>query len=172
MKTSNVSFSLRLALLSLLLGAALPAAAQVSALSQAVRSSESMEPTIPRPEQDRASAQKMADFEQRSGGKRPNIVWLVVDDMGYGDPGVYGGGAAIGAATPNIDQLANTGLKLTSTYSQPTCTPTRSAMMTGRLPPRTGLTRPILAGDKVSQNPWQGEESVAAYSARLATTPC
>ena len=160
MKTSTVSFSLRLALLSLLLGAALPAAAQVSALSQAVRSSESMEPTIPRPEQDRTSAQKLADFGQRSGGK-PNILWLIVDDMGYGDPGAFGGGAAIGAATPNMDRLAAEGLKLTGTYSQPTCTPTRSAMLTGRLPARTGLTRPILAGDVISKNPWQGETSVA-----------
>ena len=138
-----------------------PALAGVSALSKAVRTSENMEPAVPQPEQEQAVAKKL-DALFKKTGKRPNIVWLVVDDMGYGDPGVYGGGAAIGAATPNIDQLANTGLKLTSTYSQPTCTPTRSAMMTGRLPPRTGLTRPILAGDKVSQNPWQGEESVAA----------
>jgi arylsulfatase A-like enzyme len=58
----------------------------------------------------------------------------MVDDPGYGDVGVYGGGAAIGAATPNIDRLAREGLKLTSTYSQPTCTPTRSAIDTGRLP--------------------------------------
>ena len=82
--------------------------------------------------------------------------------MGYGDPGVYGGGAAIGAATPNMDRLAHEGLKLTGVYSQPTCTPTRSAMMTGRLPARTGLTRPILAGDVVAKNPWEGESSVAA----------
>ena len=51
--------------------------------------------------------------------------------MGWGDPGAYGGGAAIGAATPNMDRLAREGLKLTSTYSQPTCTPTRSAILTG-----------------------------------------
>ena len=93
-------------------------------------------------------------------GKRPNIVWLVVDDMGYGDPGAYGGGAAVGAATPNMDRLAREGLKLTSTYSQPTCTPTRSAILTGRLPVRTGLTRPILAGDKITKNPWADEISL------------
>ena len=81
-------------------------------------------------------------------------MWLVIDDMGWGDPGAYGGGAAIGAATPNMDRLAHEGLKLTSAYSQPTCTPTRSAILTGRLPVRTGLTRPILAGDKITRNPW------------------
>ena len=67
---------------------------------------------------------------------------------------------AIGAATPNIDRLAREGLKLTSAYSQPTCTPTRSAILTGRLPVRTGLTRPILAGDKITKNPWADEISL------------
>lgn len=132
-----------------------------SALSNAVRSAEHLEPAVPRPAQQKAVAEKLAALHMKMG-KRPNIVWLVVDDMGYGDPGVYGGGAAIGAATPHIDKLAHQGLKLTSTYSQPTCTPTRSAMMTGRLPARTGLTRPILAGDVVKKNPWEGEQSVAA----------
>ena len=93
-------------------------------------------------------------------GERPNILWLVVDDMGYGDPGCYGGGAAVGAATPNVDRLARDGLRLTSCYSQQTCTPTRSAILTGRLPVRTGLTRPILAGDKLTKNPWEEEVSL------------
>ena len=59
-----------------------------------------------------------------------------------------------------MDRLAREGLKLTSTYSQPTCTPTRSAILTGRLPVRTGLTRPILAGDKLTKNPWADEISL------------
>ena len=133
---------------------------KTSALSDAVRTKENMEPAIPRPAQDAVFTNKLAELQAKTG-KRPNIIWLVVDDMGYGDPGVYGGGAAIGAATPHIDRLANDGLKLTGVYSQPTCTPTRSAMMTGRLPARTGLTRPILAGDVVSKNPWEGERSIA-----------
>ena len=82
--------------------------------------------------------------------------------MGYGDPGAFGGGAAVGAATPNMDRLAAEGLKLTSTYSQATCTPTRSAILTGRLPVRTGLTRPILAGDVITHNPWEDEISLPA----------
>lgn len=148
-----------------ILGLALFSAAQTnsyaqSGLSKAVRTSETMEPSVPWPGQDQAATQKLAELRKRTG-KQPNIVWLVVDDMGYGDPGAFGGGAVIGAATPSMDRLAREGLKLTSTYSQPTCTPTRSAMMTGRLPARTGLTRPILAGDVVSKNPWEGEFSVA-----------
>jgi len=59
-----------------------------------------------------------------------------------------------------MDRLATEGLRLTSCYSQNTCTPTRSAMLTGRLPVRTGLTRPILAGDKLTVNPWEGETSL------------
>jgi arylsulfatase len=130
-----------------------------SVLSKAVRTSPSMEPALARPEQEAAAAKKLAELRTKTG-KRPNIVWLVADDMGYGDPGAFGGGAAIGAATPGIDRLAREGLKLTSTYSQPTCTPTRSAILTGRLPVRTGLTRPILAGDKLTKNPWADEISL------------
>ena len=81
--------------------------------------------------------------------------------------GVFGGGAHIGAATPHINALANQGLTLTSTYSQPTCTPTRSAMMTGRLPMRTGLIRPILAGDTLTKNPWEDEKSIASILSKV-----
>ena len=104
-------------------------------------------------------AAKLAALEKKTG-KKPNIVWLLVDDMGYGDPGCYGGGAVAGAATPNMDRFAREGLKLTSCYAQQTCTPTRSAILTGRLPVRTGLTRPILAGDKITRNPWADEISL------------
>ncbi|MES2788579.1 MAG: arylsulfatase [Planctomycetota bacterium] len=136
-----------------------PAFAQSSVMSKAVRSAENLEPALAFPEQDQEAMNKLATLAKKMG-KKPNIVWLVIDDMGYGDPGCYGGGALIGAATPNIDRLAREGLKLTSCYAQPTCTPTRSAILTGRLPVRTGLTRPILAGDKLKVNPWAGEVSL------------
>ncbi|MEY4810455.1 MAG: hypothetical protein RI986_793 [Planctomycetota bacterium] len=139
--------------------AALPGPASV--LSKAVRTSANMEPAVPHAEQDKSVAARLAAW-QSTTGKKPNIVWMIVDDMGYGDPGCFGGGAAIGAATPNIDALAQSGLKLTACYSQPTCTPTRSAILTGRLPVRTGLTRPILAGDKLTKNPWADELSLPA----------
>ncbi|MDQ0318648.1 arylsulfatase [Pararhizobium capsulatum DSM 1112] len=130
-----------------------------SVLSKAERTSESMEPALVHADQATAAQKKLDELMARTG-RRPNIVWLVVDDMGYGDPGVFGGGAAIGAATPNMDRLAHEGLTMTSTYSQATCTPTRSAILTGRLPVRTGLTRPILAGDKITKNPWADETSL------------
>ena len=131
-----------------------------STLSRAEATSPNRQPAIPRPEQERAAAEKLAAFEARAG-QTPNIVIFMVDDMGYGDPGAFGGGAAIGAATPARDALAAEGLILTSTYAQYTCTPTRAALYTGRLPFRTGLIRPILAGDRISVNPWEGELTVA-----------
>lgn len=130
-----------------------------AAFDRSVRTAENFEPAIPQVGQDKTVAEKLSALEKKTGNK-PNILWIVVDDMGYGDPGSYGGGAAVGAATPNIDQLAREGLRLTSCYSQHTCTPTRSAILTGRLPVRTGLTRPILAGDKITKNPWADEISL------------
>ncbi len=142
------------------LSLSLPTAAFAqSVMTTATRTSDSAEPAVVHADQAAAAQKKLDELRQRTG-KAPNIVWLLVDDMGYGDPGAFGGGAAIGAATPNMDALAREGLKLTSTYSQPTCTPTRSAILTGRLPVRTGLTRPILAGDKLTQNPWADEVSL------------
>ena len=112
-------------------------------------------------EPDAAAAAKLAELQKRIGQK-PNIVILLVDDMGNGDPGAFGGGVAIGTATPNMDRLPARGLKLTSTYALQTCTPTRSAILTSRLPVRTGPTRPILKGDKITAKPWPDETEVAA----------
>ncbi|MGI9241559.1 MAG: sulfatase-like hydrolase/transferase, partial [Verrucomicrobiales bacterium] len=137
-----------------------PLAADGAPFDRSVKTAENFEAAIPRPEQDAAVAKKLAALKAKTG-KRPNILWLVVDDMGFGDPGCYGGGVAIGAATPNIDRLARGGLRLTSCYAQHTCTPTRSAILTGRIPFRTGLTRPILAGDKITKNPWSDESCLA-----------
>ena len=129
----------------------LPIHVSASGLSRAESVAENRQPAIPRPEQDKVADIKLAE-KLKSAGKRPNILWLVVDDLGFGDVGgPWGGGSHIGAATPNIDQMGRNGRALTSTYSQPTCTPTRSAMMLGRLPVRTGLIRPILAGDVIKK---------------------
>ena len=146
---------------TLTIAAALAFGFSVSAqtFDRSVRTAENFEPAIPRVAQGSAAAKKLAALKERTG-KKPNILWIIIDDMGYGDPGCYGGGGAAGAATPNIDRLARQGLRLTSCYAQQTCTPTRSAILTGRLPVRTGLTRPILAGDKITKNPWADEVSL------------
>ncbi len=119
-----------------------------------------MEAAIPRPEQERESAAKLAALESKFG-RKPNIVILLVDDMGWGDPGCYGGGMLIGAPTPTIDMMAAEGLKLLCTYAQPTCTPTRAALNTGRIPTRSGLTRPTLSGEVPKVNTWADEVTAA-----------
>lgn len=71
-----------------------------------------------------------------AGPVRPNVVLLLADDLGYGDVGCYG---APDVRTPNIDALAAGGVRLTQFYSGgPECTPTRTALLTGRYPQRPG----------------------------------
>lgn len=68
----------------------------------------------------------------------PNIVIVLMDNMGYGELGVYGGGPLRGAETPRIDALARDGLRLLNFNVEAQCTPTRAALMTGRYAVRTG----------------------------------
>lgn len=119
-----------------------------------------MEPAIPHPAQAKAAIEKLAALRARTG-RAPNILIFLVDDMGWADIGVNGGGGAVGAPTPNIDRLAHDGLNLTSCYSQSLCTPSRAAIMTGRLPVRSGLTRPLLSGENPKVNPWADEDTTA-----------
>ena len=79
-----------------------------------------------------------------SGAVRPNIVILVVDDLGIGDVGCFGNSSL---ATPHIDQLAGAGAVLTHHVTTAVlCTPSRAALLTGRYAVRMGLTgrRPVL----------------------------
>ncbi|MGQ7819240.1 arylsulfatase [Metapseudomonas furukawaii] len=71
----------------------------------------------------------------------PNIVIMLYDNLGYGELGVYGGGVIRGAETPRIDQLAQEGIRLTNFNVEAQCTPSRSALLTGRLPIRSGTYR-------------------------------
>ncbi len=67
-----------------------------------VRTADYLEPAIPHPTQQQAALEKLRQFEAKNG-RKANILIILVDDMGYGDPGAFGGGAMLGAATPNID---------------------------------------------------------------------
>ncbi len=78
--------------------------------------------------------------------KKPNILFIVSDDTGYGDTGPYLGGEARGMPTPNIDKLADDGMMFTHFYAQPSCTPGRAAMQTGRIPNRSGMTTVAFQG--------------------------
>jgi arylsulfatase A-like enzyme len=78
--------------------------------------------------------------------QKPNILFLVSDDTGYGDLGPYGGGEGRGMPTPQIDKLAASGMTFFSYYAQPSCTPGRAAMQTGRIPNRSGMTTVAFQG--------------------------
>lgn len=69
-----------------------------------------------------------------SGAKRPNILFIVADDLGWGDVGWHGGFGK----TPHMDRLVREGIELDQHYVQPVCTPTRAALMSGRYPGRFG----------------------------------
>jgi arylsulfatase len=77
---------------------------------------------------------------------KPNILFIVSDDTGYGDLGPYGGGPGRGMPTPSIDRLADEGMTFFSFYAQPSCTPGRAAMQTGRIPNRSGMTTVAFQG--------------------------
>jgi arylsulfatase len=78
-----------------------------------------------------------------SHASQPNVVVMMVDNLGWGELGVYGGGELRGAATPRLDKLASEGLLLQNFNVEPQCTPTRSAFMTGRRPIRSGTTKVV-----------------------------
>jgi arylsulfatase len=69
---------------------------------------------------------------------KPNIVFILMDNLGYGEPGCYGGGITRGAPTPRIDTLATDGTRLLNFNVEARCTPSRSAIMTGRFSIRSG----------------------------------
>jgi arylsulfatase len=87
---------------------------------------------------------------------QPNIIFMLADNLGYGDLGCYGGGIIRGAPTPNIDQLAREGKRFTNFNVEPECTPSRSALMTGRYAVRSGTTRAVpIQGMPQGLAPWE-----------------
>lgn len=78
--------------------------------------------------------------------KKPNIVLMLADNLGYGDLGSYGGGEIRGAPTPRLDELAIGGMRFTHFLVEPACTPSRAALMTGRYSIRAGLSLVAVAG--------------------------
>ena len=82
----------------------------------------------------------LAAAQTKTEPKKPNIVVIMTDDVGWGDLGVYGGGANRGAPTPNLDRLAKEGMYFTNFYGQASCTAGRAAFLLGRYPVRSGLS--------------------------------
>jgi arylsulfatase A-like enzyme len=87
-----------------------------------------------------------AQSPAEAADKKPNIVLILSDDFGYGDSGPYGGGEGRGMPTPSLDRLASEGMTFFSFYGQPSCTPGRAAVQTGRIPNRSGMTTVAFQG--------------------------
>jgi arylsulfatase len=85
----------------------------------------------------------------------PNIVLILADNLGWGELGCYGGGLLRGAPTPRIDRLASEGLRFLNFNVESDCVPTRSALMTGRHPIRTGAIQSVPAGMPQGIVPWE-----------------
>ncbi|MBI3935400.1 MAG: arylsulfatase [Betaproteobacteria bacterium] len=101
----------------------------------------------------------------------PNIVLILADNLGWGELGCYGGGALRGAPTPRIDHLASEGMRFLNFNVESDCVPTRSALMTGRHPIRTGALQSVPAGLPQGIIPW--EITIAQLlSARGYATGC
>jgi arylsulfatase A-like enzyme len=83
--------------------------------------------------------------------EKPNIVYILVDNWGWGDIGIQGGTTA----TPEIDALASEGIRLLNFNVENQCTPTRSAIHTGRLPIRSGTFKVPAPGEPDGLAPWE-----------------
>jgi arylsulfatase len=86
---------------------------------------------------------------------RPNIVFILMDNLGYGEVGCYGGGPIRGAPTPRIDKLATEGTRLTNFNVEAQCTPSRSAILTGRFAIRSGTHSVPLPGAPDGLTQWE-----------------
>jgi len=95
--------------------------------------------------EDQQIDQKLAALRDRFG-KRPNIIYILADDVGWGELGWQGGGKHRGTPTPELDRMAQEGMRFWSAYAEPSCTPSRIAINTGRHPVRTGLLSVLWPG--------------------------
>jgi len=88
-------------------------------------------------------------------GQKPNIVFILMDNLGYGEVGCYGGGILRGAATPRIDKLATEGTRLLNFNVEAQCTPSRSAILTGRFSIRSGTHSVPIGGGLEGLTQWE-----------------
>lgn len=103
-------------------------------------------------------AAKQAAAQPRPGGtpaaRQPNIVMMLLDNLGFGDFSCYVGPIR-GVATPRIDEFASQGIRLTNFNTEPECTPSRSALLTGRMPVRSGTASVQTFASKDGMSPWE-----------------
>jgi len=95
--------------------------------------------------EDKKINKKLAASEKKFG-KKPNIIYVLADDVGWGEMGWQGGGKHRGTPTPELDKMAHEGMRFWTAYAEPSCTPSRIAINTGRHPVRTGLLSVLWPG--------------------------
>jgi len=101
----------------------------------------------------------------RQAHRQANVVLIVIDDLGWADLGCYGSKYY---RTPNLDRLAAEGMRFTQAYAAcPVCSPTRTALMTGKYPARVHLTDYIPGFDRVKTRRLAGPDRRAAARGRL-----
>jgi arylsulfatase A-like enzyme len=101
--------------------------------------------------------------------QRPNILFILTDNLGYGEIGVYGGGATRGAPTPRIDKIASEGFRLTNMNMETQCTPSRSSLMTGRFSIRSGTYAVPFGGVPEGLTQWEVTIAESLSAAGYAT---
>ena len=101
--------------------------------------------------------------------RKPNILFMLVDNLGYGELGVYGGGQTRGAPTPRIDSLASDGLRLTNMNMEAQCTPSRSSILTGRYAIRSGTHSVPFGGVADGLTQWEVTLAESLSAAGYAT---
>ena len=89
--------------------------------------------------EDKEIDERLAEIRQQNGGKPPNIVYILIDDMGFGEFGMPELNRIRGGRTPSLDEFAQQGMVFTRFYAENICTSTRVAFMTGRYAVRTGM---------------------------------
>ena len=104
-----------------------------------------------------------------SADKKPNILFILTDNLGYGEVGVYGGGATRGAPTPRIDKIAGEGLRLTNMNMETQCTQSRSSLMTGRFSIRSGTYAVPFGGVPEGLTQWEVTIAESLSAAGYAT---
>jgi len=104
-------------------------------------------------QEDKEIDKKLAEIRKKNDGKRPNILYVLIDDVSFGQMGNRAMNYVTGIKTPKVNKFAEEGLSMMRMYTEPSCTPTRAAFLTGRHPVRMGLkeTKVALVGEGLSK---------------------
>ena len=113
------------------------------------------------------AGERIAGYGQLADGKKPNILFIMGDDIGWMQPGCYHRGLMVGE-TPNIDRIAKEGAMFMHYYAEESCTAGRTAFITGMQPYRAGMLLPMLPGAICYLRP--GTPSIAKFLLDLGYT--